>query len=63
MTDLDLGKINIIKLDKGGNYIIFNNVVISFWGKLYLENQPITSRKGLIGTGTTYYRAKIPDSN
>lgn len=63
MTDQDLGKINIIETDKGGSYIILDSVVIPSLGKLYLESQPIASRKGLVGTGTTCYRARMPDSN
>ncbi|KAI1392937.1 FunK1 protein kinase [Hypoxylon trugodes] len=63
MTDQDLGKTNIIKTDKGGNYIILDSVVMPSLGKLYLESQPIASREGLVGTGTTCYRAKIPNSN
>ncbi|KAH8898376.1 FunK1 protein kinase [Thozetella sp. PMI_491] len=51
MTDQDLGRINIIETDKGGSYI------------LYLESQPIASREDLVGTGTTCYRARMPDSN
>ncbi|KAH8729164.1 FunK1 protein kinase [Ilyonectria robusta] len=63
MTDQDLGKINIIETDKGGSYIILDSVVIPSPGKLYLESQPIASREGLVGTGTTCYRARMPDSN
>ncbi|KAI0967699.1 FunK1 protein kinase [Xylaria arbuscula] len=58
MTDQDLGRINIIETDKSGSYIVLNRVV-----KLYLESQPITSREDLVGTGTTCYRARMPDSN
>ncbi|KAI0403529.1 FunK1 protein kinase [Xylaria palmicola] len=60
MTDQDLGKSNIIKTDESGSYIILNSVAL---GKLYLENQPIASCKDLVGTGTTCYRARMPDSN
>ncbi|KZZ95972.1 serine/threonine-protein kinase Sgk2 [Moelleriella libera RCEF 2490] len=58
MTDQDLGRINIIETDKGGSYIVLNSV-----GKLYLESQPIASSENLVGTGTTCYRARMPDSN
>jgi hypothetical protein len=63
MTDQDLGKINIIETDKGGSYIILDSMVMPSLGKLYLENQPIASREDLVGTGTTCYRARMPDSN
>ncbi|KAI5923465.1 FunK1 protein kinase [Camillea tinctor] len=63
MTDQDLGKTNIIKTDKGGSYIILDSVVMPSLGKLYLESQPIASREDLVGTGTTCYRAKMPNSN
>lgn len=33
------------------------------FGKLYLENQPIASHEDLVGTETTCYRARMPDSN
>ncbi|WKT54244.1 Fungal-type protein kinase [Fusarium oxysporum f. sp. vasinfectum] len=63
MTDQDLGKINIIETNKVGRYIILDSVVKPSLGKLYLESQPIASREGLVGTGTTCYRARMPDSN
>ncbi|KAI3328899.1 FunK1 protein kinase [Xylariaceae sp. AK1471] len=63
MTDQDLGKISIIETDKDGSYIILDSEVMPSLGKLYLESQPIASRKGLIGTGTTCYRAIMPGSN
>jgi hypothetical protein len=63
VTDQDLGKINIIEADKGGSYIVLNSVAMPSLGKLYLESQPIASREGLVGTGTTCYRARMPDSN
>ena len=58
MTDRDLGKMNIIETDKDGSYVILDSL-----GKLYLENQPIATRECIVGTGTTCYRARIPDSN
>lgn len=63
MTDQDLGKTNIIETDNGGSYIILDSVVMPSLGKLYLESQPIASRDDLVGTGTTCYRARMPDSD
>ncbi|UPK91911.1 hypothetical protein LCI18_002846 [Fusarium solani-melongenae] len=63
MTDQDLGKINTIETDKSGSYIILDNAAMPSLGKLYLESQPIASREGVVGTGTTCYRARMPDSN
>lgn len=63
MTDLELGKSNIIEMDTGGRYLLLeNNVAIPSLGKLYLEGQPIACRTDLVGTGTTCYRARPPDS-
>ncbi|KAI1422663.1 FunK1 protein kinase [Xylaria sp. FL1777] len=62
MTDQDLGKSNIIETDKGGNYITLDSVGVPSLRKLYLESQPIASRKHLVGTATTCYRARTPDS-
>lgn len=63
MTDQELGKIDIIETDKGGTYVILEGEAMASLGKLYLESQPIASREGLVGTGTTCYRARMPDSN
>lgn len=63
MTDQDLGKSNIIKTDKNGSYIVLDNIAMPSLGKLYLETQPIACREGLVGTGTTCYRAKMPESD
>lgn len=63
MTDQDLGKSNIIETDNGGMYVILDSVSMPSLGKLYLESQPIASRQRLVGTGTTCYRARLPDSN
>lgn len=65
MTDQDLGKIDIIKTDGGGNYIILDSASVATpsLGKLYIESQTIASREKLVGTGTTCYRAKTPGSN
>ncbi|KAJ0121961.1 hypothetical protein J7T55_002472 [Diaporthe amygdali] len=63
MTDQDLGKTNIIETDNGGKYIILDSMEMPSLGKIYLESQPIASRGGLVGTGTTCYRARLPDSD
>ncbi|KAI1373079.1 FunK1 protein kinase [Hypoxylon crocopeplum] len=63
MTDQDLGRISIVGMDEGGSYVILDNAAMPSLGKLYLENEPIASREGLVGAGTTYYRARMPDSN
>lgn len=63
MTDQDLGKTNITETDHGGRYIILESEAMPSFGKLYLESQPIASREGLVGNGTTCYRARLPDSN
>ncbi|KAI1195304.1 FunK1 protein kinase [Nemania serpens] len=62
MTGQELGKTNIIETDKGGSYTILDSAAMPSLGKLYLESQPIASREGLVGTGTTCYRARMPDS-
>ncbi|KAI1279116.1 FunK1 protein kinase [Xylaria sp. FL0933] len=61
MTDQDLGKSNIIMTDESGSYIILNSVAAPSLRRLYLESKPIASREGLAGTGTTCYRARLPD--
>lgn len=63
MTDQDLGKTNTLETDNGGRYMIIDSVAMPSLGKLYLENQPIASREGIVGTGTTCYRARLPSSN
>ncbi|KAI1205533.1 FunK1 protein kinase [Annulohypoxylon truncatum] len=63
MTDQELGKINIIETDEGSSYVVLNNKVMPSLGKLYLENRPIASREGLVGTGTTCYRARVLNSD
>ncbi|KAL1848329.1 hypothetical protein Daus18300_013655 [Diaporthe australafricana] len=63
MTDQDLGKFNLIETDEGGSYIVLGSVVTPSLGKLYLESQPIATREKLVGTGTTCYRARLPDSD
>ncbi|KAI1441361.1 FunK1 protein kinase [Annulohypoxylon stygium] len=63
MTNQELGESNIIETDKGGNYITLDNTATPSLGKFYFESQPIVSREGLVGTGTTCYRARMSDSN
>ncbi|KAI5858266.1 FunK1 protein kinase [Durotheca rogersii] len=63
MTDHDLGKANSIETDEDGSYIILDDVAMPSPRKLYLESQPIVSRGGLVGAGTTCYRARTSNSN
>lgn len=63
MTDQGLGKSNIIETDEGGSYVVLDSAARPSLGKLYLESQPIASRQNLVGTGTTCYRARMPDSD
>lgn len=63
MTDQELGNINILETDNVGRYIVLDDAAMPSLGKLYLEGQPIASREGLVGTGTTCYRARLPDSD
>lgn len=63
MTDQELGNIGIVDRDRGGSYVVLDSVAMPSLGKLYLESQPIASREGLVGTRTTCYRARMPDSN
>lgn len=61
MTDQELGKLSIIDTDDGGRYIHLDNPVMPSLRKLYLDSNPIASREKLVGTGTTCYRARLPD--
>lgn len=63
MTDEDLGKNSMLQSDQGGSYVVLGSSVTPSMGKLYLEDQPIASREHLVGTGTTCYRARMPDSS
>lgn len=63
MTDQDLGKSDLIETDEDGSYIVLDSEAMPSLGKLYLEGRPITSRESVVGTGTTCYRARMPDSN
>ncbi|KFY09571.1 hypothetical protein V492_05430 [Pseudogymnoascus sp. VKM F-4246] len=62
MTDQELGKLDMIKTDEGGTYATLDSAETPSLGKLYLESKPIASSEQLIGTGTTCYRARMPDS-
>ncbi|KAK4169908.1 hypothetical protein QBC43DRAFT_374958 [Cladorrhinum sp. PSN259] len=63
MTDQDLGENSIIGTDKEGSYVTLNDGATFSLPKLYLENQPIASREGIVGNATTCYRARLPDSD
>lgn len=62
MTDQDFGNGNIFEVDSVGRYIVTDSLSIPPSGKLYIESQPIASRSDLVGTGTSCYRARLPDS-
>ncbi|KAK4115013.1 hypothetical protein N656DRAFT_747678 [Canariomyces notabilis] len=62
-TDQDLGRSNLIETDEGGSYVTINNGTDHSLGKLYLESRPIASSEDLVGTGTTCYRVRMPDSD
>lgn len=64
MTDQDLGRNNAIQIDEDGSYINPDGAVTPSLGtKLYLESHPFVCREGIVGTGTTCYRARRPDKN
>ncbi|KAL2887390.1 hypothetical protein HOO65_050511 [Ceratocystis lukuohia] len=63
MTDQDLGNVITIEADEGGDYILLDNITAFSLGKLYIDSRPIASDEGLVGPGTTCYRAKVPDSD
>ncbi|KID81155.1 serine/threonine-protein kinase Sgk2 [Metarhizium guizhouense ARSEF 977] len=62
MTDQDLGKLDIIETDRAGGYMMLDGAEMPSLRKIYLESQPIASREGLVGTGTTCYRVRSPES-
>lgn len=62
MTDQDLGKLDIIKTDIGGSYMMLDSAEMPSSRKMYLESEPVASREGLVGTGTTCYRVRTPAS-
>ncbi|KAJ0160361.1 hypothetical protein CTA2_8110, partial [Colletotrichum tanaceti] len=63
MSDQGLGKNKLVETDEGGGYVVLDSEAMPSLGKLYLESQPIASRKSVVGTGTTCYRARVPGSN
>ncbi|KAF6805585.1 serine threonine-protein kinase sgk2 [Colletotrichum sojae] len=63
MTRQALGELGIIETDQGGTYITLDGATMIPSEKLYLESQPIASRESLVGSGTTCYRARVPESN
>ncbi|KAK8149019.1 hypothetical protein G3M48_008496 [Beauveria asiatica] len=63
MTDQDLGKRDIFKTGNDGNFFLLDGIVDGLSGKLHVERHPIAARQSLVGTGTTCYRAKKPDSH
>jgi len=78
MTDQELGKSDAIKTDEGGNnYINLERVddvgmvmgvsesvfPLERLEKLYLESEPMFSGEHIVGTATTCYQAKKPDSD
>lgn len=63
MTDEDLGKLDIFETDKAGSHIDFDDPAMPSSGRVYLESLPVLSPEGLVGTGTTCYRAREPNSS
>lgn len=63
MTDHALGRNNLIKTDDSGSYIVLDSTLTPSLRRLYLDDNPIASREGIVGNGTTCYRARLPDSN
>ncbi|OAQ59614.2 serine/threonine-protein kinase Sgk2 [Pochonia chlamydosporia 170] len=64
MTDQDLGELDTIKTDEGGSYMMFDGAeTIPSFGKHYLERKPVASREGIVGSGTTCYRIRMPRSS
>ncbi|KAF1733596.1 hypothetical protein CRV24_007501 [Beauveria bassiana] len=63
MTDQNLGKSNIFETGDDGNFFRLDGMVDGLSGKLNVEGHPIAARQSLVGTGTTCYRAKKPDSH
>ncbi|KAI1310400.1 FunK1 protein kinase [Xylaria venustula] len=62
MTDEEIGMCSNFTTDEGGSYVGFDNGAMPSLEKLYLERYPFVSRECLVGTGTTCYRARTPDS-
>jgi hypothetical protein len=64
MTDQDLGWNEVIQTGEDGSYINPDGAVPPSLGtKLYLESHPFVCHEGIMGTGTTCYRARRPDKN
>ncbi|TQV93176.1 FunK1 protein kinase [Cordyceps javanica] len=63
MTDQDLGKSSIIETGVDGNYINLDCMMDGFSGRLHVEDYPIATGQGLVGTGTACYRAKVQGSH
>ena len=64
MSDQDLGRNSAIQTDKGGSYINPDDAATPSLGtKLYLESRPVVCGEGIVGTGTTCYRARRPDQD
>lgn len=62
IKDEDLGRLDIIKTDMDGSYMMIDGVEIPSSRKIYLESEPVASCEDLIGTGTTCYRVRTPES-
>ncbi|OAA46118.1 serine/threonine-protein kinase Sgk2 [Metarhizium rileyi] len=62
MTDEDLGKLDMIKTDIDGSYIMIHSAEMPSARKIYLESEPVASRQDLVGTGTTCYRVRMSES-
>ncbi len=63
MTDQNLGKSNIIETGDDSNSITVDCMINGLSRKLHVEEYPIAARQGLVGVGTTCYRAKVPNSH
>ncbi|KAK2611958.1 hypothetical protein QQS21_002064 [Conoideocrella luteorostrata] len=65
MADEDLGKSSIIiDTDNYGKFIFLNGPSNdAFLRKLYIEDYPMATGEGIVGAGTTCYRAKVPDTD
>lgn len=63
LTDQDLGRNSVLETHKSRGYLILDSVAMPSLSRLYLESRPIACRAGLVGSGATCYRARLPDSN
>ncbi|KAI0142834.1 hypothetical protein GGR57DRAFT_376041 [Xylariaceae sp. FL1272] len=57
MTDQELGKSHLLQTDEIGPHVTLHDT-----GKIYIDHQPIASRDNLVGSGTSCFRARRPDS-